>query len=100
MNAQLQWNIGASSLHRVVESEEAILRPFEIFGDCTQAHLDENRDWLVPRFQDLARQTRIGFLKENANSGRLIFPTHFPSPTGGRIERDGDSYRFVYDGER
>ena len=54
MSAQLQWKIGASSLHRVVESEDAILGPFEIFGDCTQAHLDENRDWLMPRFQDPA----------------------------------------------
>jgi glyoxylase-like metal-dependent hydrolase (beta-lactamase superfamily II) len=295
MNAQLNWTIGASSLHRVVESEGPLLPPFEIFGDCKQAHLDENRHWLQPRFQDpvsglltitiqsflikqagltvlvdccagndkerkrpqfhrqkhpwldtlraagacpedidvvlcthlhvdhigwntrlengrwvptfpnaryliaqrewdfwrnagpkalertgdfltdsvlpiidsgqaemigdthalkgdisiepahghtpgqkmlrlgsggqealltadlmhhplqlrypewstqycidpnAARQTRIEFLKANANSGRLVFPTHFPSPTGGRIERDGSHYRFVFDGER
>jgi glyoxylase-like metal-dependent hydrolase (beta-lactamase superfamily II) len=48
---------------------------------------------------DAARTTRIEFLKANANSGRLVFPTHFPNPTGGRIERDGEAYRFVYDGE-
>ena len=38
-------------LKRYVEHE----LPFEdceIFGDCTQAHLDQNRAWLVPRFQD------------------------------------------------
>ena len=294
MNSQLYWTIGASSLHRVDESEGHLLPPFEIFGDCTQAHLDANRDWLQPRFQDpdsgllsitiqcflikqagltvlvdccggndkerkrpqfhrqkhpwldtlraagaapedidvvlcthlhvdhigwntrlengrwvptfpnaryliaqrewdfwrnagpaalertgdfltdsvlpiiesgqaeligdahalkgdisiepvhghtpgqkmlrlgsgggqalltadmmhhplqlkypewstrfcidpdMARQTRIDFLKANANSGRLIFPTHFPSPTGGRIARDGAAYRFVFDGE-
>lgn len=294
MNSQLHWTIGSSSLHRVIESEGPLLPPFEIFGDCTQAHLDANRDWLQPRFQDpasglltitiqsflirqqgltvlvdccagndkdrkrpqfhrqkhpwldtlraagarpedidvvlcthlhvdhigwntrlengrwvptfpnaryliaqrewdfwrnagpaalertgdfltdsvlpiidsgqaeligdehalksdlsiepahghtpgqkmlrlgssgqealltadlmhhplqlrypewstrfcidpeLARQTRMNFLKANANSGRLIFPTHFPSPTGCRIERDGAAYRFVYDGE-
>ena len=29
-----------------------MLSPFEIFADCTQAHLDANRDWLMPRFQD------------------------------------------------
>ena len=34
--------------------EAPILSPFEIFGDCTQAHLEENRPWLVPRFQDAA----------------------------------------------
>ena len=294
MSARFEWKIGASSLHRVIESEDAILGPFEIFGDCTQMHLDENRDWLMPRFQDpasglliitiqsflikqadltvlvdccagndkdrkrphfhrqkrpwletlraagarpedidvvlcthlhvdhigwntrlengkwvptfpnaryliaqrewdfwrnagpaalertgdfltdsvlpiidsgqaemigdthalksdisiepvhghtpgqkmlrlgsgadqalltadmmhhplqlkypewstrfcidpdMARQTRIKFLKEHAGSGRLVFPTHFPSPTGGRIERDGKAYRFVFDGE-
>ena len=31
-----------------------MLSPFEIFADCTQAHLDANRDWLQPRFQDPA----------------------------------------------
>jgi glyoxylase-like metal-dependent hydrolase (beta-lactamase superfamily II) len=48
------WTFGASTLHRIVESEGPLLSPFEIFGDCTQAHLDANREWLVPRFQDVA----------------------------------------------
>jgi glyoxylase-like metal-dependent hydrolase (beta-lactamase superfamily II) len=48
---------------------------------------------------DLARRTRRDFLTANAGSGRLVFPTHFPSPTGGTIERDGKAYRFVFDGE-
>jgi glyoxylase-like metal-dependent hydrolase (beta-lactamase superfamily II) len=52
MTKQLQWTIGSSTLHRVIESEGAIMPPFEIFGDCTQAHLDDNRGWLQPRFQD------------------------------------------------
>lgn len=47
-----------------------------------------------------ARTTRMNFLKAHANSGRLIFPNHFPTPTGGTIERDGTSYRFVFDGEQ
>jgi glyoxylase-like metal-dependent hydrolase (beta-lactamase superfamily II) len=47
----------------------------------------------------MARQTRMNFLKDHANSGRLVFPTHFPNPTGGTIVRDGGDYRFVYDGE-
>ena len=46
------WRFGAATLDRIVESEGPLLPPFEIFGDCTQAHLDANRDWLVPRFQD------------------------------------------------
>jgi glyoxylase-like metal-dependent hydrolase (beta-lactamase superfamily II) len=48
------WTFGASTLCRVVESEGPLLSPFEIFADCTQAHLDENRSWLLPRFQDAA----------------------------------------------
>ena len=52
MSAQSQWTFGALTLRRIVEYEGPILSPFEIFGDCTQAHLDQNRGWLVPRFQD------------------------------------------------
>ena len=35
-----------------------------------------------------------------ADSGRLIFPTHFPTPSGGTIARDGAGYSFVFDGEQ
>ena len=52
MSAQSHWTFGDSTLRRVVEYEGPILSPFEIFGDCTRAHLDQNRAWLVPRFQD------------------------------------------------
>ena len=48
------WTFGASTLQRVVESERPLLSPFEIFTDCTQAHLDANRAWLQPRLQDPA----------------------------------------------
>ena len=48
----MHWTFGESTLRRIVEYEGPILSPFEIFGDCTQAHLDQNRTWLVPRFQD------------------------------------------------
>ena len=41
-------------MQRIVESETPMLPPFEIFTDCTQAHLDANRGWLQPRFQDPA----------------------------------------------
>jgi glyoxylase-like metal-dependent hydrolase (beta-lactamase superfamily II) len=54
MKSPDQWTFGASTLRRVVESEGPLLSPFEIFGDCTQAHLDDSRAWLVPRFQDAA----------------------------------------------
>jgi glyoxylase-like metal-dependent hydrolase (beta-lactamase superfamily II) len=52
MSAPTHWTFGESTLRRIVEYEGPTLSPFEIFGDCTQAHLDQNRAWLVPRFQD------------------------------------------------
>src|SRR5262245_31392282 len=52
MSAPAHWTFGESTLRRIVEYEGPTLSPFEIFGDCTQAHLDQNRAWLVPRFQD------------------------------------------------
>ena len=54
MSAQSHWTFGVSTLRRIVEYEGPLLSPFEIFGDCTQAHLDANRSWLVPRFADAA----------------------------------------------
>ena len=44
---------------------------------------------------DAARQTRLDFLRSNCD-GPLIFPAHFPSPTGGRIRRHGTCYRFEH----
>lgn len=54
MPSRTQWTFGGSTLHRIVESEGPLLSPYEIFADCTPAHLDANRGWLVPRFQDAA----------------------------------------------
>jgi glyoxylase-like metal-dependent hydrolase (beta-lactamase superfamily II) len=54
MASSQQWTFGASTLQRIVESEGPLMPPFEIYGDCTQAHLDANRSWLQPRFQDAA----------------------------------------------
>ena len=46
-----------------------------------------------------ARATRIEFLNAHANSGRLVFPAHFPNPTGGVIERSNGHFYFTFDGE-
>ncbi len=54
MTSDNRWTFGDLSLQRVIESEGPLLSPFEIFPDCMQAHLDANRSWLVPRFQDAA----------------------------------------------
>jgi hypothetical protein len=46
-----------------------------------------------------ARATRIAFFNQHAGTGRLIFPAHFPTPTGGTIARDGKDFRFTFCGE-
>ena len=36
--------------------------------------------------QTLARVTRTALIEKHAQTGHLIFPAHFPTPTIGRIE--------------
>lgn len=43
-----------------------------------------------------SRRTRMEFLARHADSGVVIIPTHFPSPSAGTIARDGGTYRFRY----
>jgi glyoxylase-like metal-dependent hydrolase (beta-lactamase superfamily II) len=49
---------------------------------------------------DMARRTRRRFLEQHANGMDLIFPSHFPNPTGIVISREGADYDFRFDGER
>ncbi len=42
-------------------------------------------------------RTRRAFLAEHAESGALILPAHFPTPTAGRVIRAGDRWRFEFD---
>jgi len=58
-------------------------------------------DWSTRFCSDpaMARATRREFLARHADTDALIFPAHFPSPTGGFIERRGDHYGFRFDGE-
>jgi glyoxylase-like metal-dependent hydrolase (beta-lactamase superfamily II) len=44
---------------------------------------------------DLARQTRRRFLEAHADRAVLVLGTHFAAPTGGRVVRHGDAWRFV-----
>ena len=46
----------------------------------------------------LSRATRLAFLEQEARSGRLVIPAHFPAPSAGHIERDGAAFRFRYAG--
>jgi len=44
---------------------------------------------------DAARRTRREFLERYAGRPVLVLGTHFATPTGGRIVKDGSAYRFV-----
>jgi hypothetical protein len=78
--SQSRWTFGTSTLRRIVEHEGPILSPFEIFGDCTQTHLDQNRSWLVPRFQDAAS----GILIITIQSGSQIVRVEHVQNEGGQ----------------
>ena len=40
--------------------------------------------------------SRRKFLGEVAGTGTLLLPVHFPHPTAGRIEADGDRFRYQF----
>jgi glyoxylase-like metal-dependent hydrolase (beta-lactamase superfamily II) len=44
--------------------------------------------------QEVARTTRARVLDENADTGTVIFPSHFGAPHAGTIRRSGAGYRF------
>jgi len=45
---------------------------------------------------DAARRTRRAFLERHADQPVFVLGTHFSTPTGGRIVRDGKIFRFAF----
>jgi glyoxylase-like metal-dependent hydrolase (beta-lactamase superfamily II) len=43
-----------------------------------------------------AAVSRRKFLSEVADTGTLILPIHFPSPTVGRVTADGERFRYAF----
>ena len=43
-----------------------------------------------------SRAMRRAFLERYADTGTLIMPAHFPTPSVGRIRRHGDAFRFAF----
>jgi glyoxylase-like metal-dependent hydrolase (beta-lactamase superfamily II) len=43
-----------------------------------------------------AARSRRRFLGEVADTGVVVMPVHFPHPTAGRVEADGDRFRYVF----
>lgn len=51
---RLGLNLGAVTIHRIVEQEGAFFDAFEFFPTLTRDIFDENRVWLQPRYFDEA----------------------------------------------
>jgi len=61
------------------------------------AHPEWNSVFCVDPEQ--SRATRRAFLERYADTGTLVMPAHFPTPTAGRVESTkGDGFRFAFDG--
>ena len=52
--SRLDLNLGAVTIHRIVEQEAAFFDAFEFFPTLTREIFDENRAWLQPRYFDVA----------------------------------------------
>jgi glyoxylase-like metal-dependent hydrolase (beta-lactamase superfamily II) len=46
------WQLGDASVTRIIEAEDPLLSPYEIFPDCTREHIAENASWMIPRWYD------------------------------------------------
>jgi glyoxylase-like metal-dependent hydrolase (beta-lactamase superfamily II) len=46
--------------------------------------------------QKEAARSRRGFLRKVAGTGSFVLPIHFPHPTTGRIEHDGERFRYRF----
>ena len=44
----------------------------------------------------ISRATRIGFMNACSDNHAIVMPSHFPSPSAGRFEREGGAFRFRY----
>ncbi|MDP6708917.1 MAG: MBL fold metallo-hydrolase [Alphaproteobacteria bacterium] len=88
---------GHVSIRLASGGEEAVMS-----GDLIHSPIQcAEPDWCtVACFdKDQARATRRAFLEDCAETGRLALTAHFPSPSIGRFTRQGEVYRFLYDGE-
>jgi glyoxylase-like metal-dependent hydrolase (beta-lactamase superfamily II) len=72
----ITFAIGDVRLTRVVESEEPLLDPAEIYPDSTPADIAANLDWLAPRFYELTSKLLIitiqGFVIQSAGKTILV----------------------------
>ncbi|MGI9524445.1 MAG: MBL fold metallo-hydrolase [Hyphomicrobiaceae bacterium] len=46
--------------------------------------------------EDLARETRTALLERHADTGHILFPSHFPPPSFGSIRRQSNGEGYIY----
>lgn len=46
--------------------------------------------------QEMARQTRRGFLEQHCDTDTVVLTQHFPSPSMGHVIAEADAFRFKY----
>jgi len=81
-------------VHIRSQGEEAI-----VLGDLMHHPLQcREPDWSTAFCSDpqLAARTRRRFLEAHAGVATLMMPVHFPAPTAGRIEADGERFRYRF----
>jgi glyoxylase-like metal-dependent hydrolase (beta-lactamase superfamily II) len=44
----------------------------------------------------LATRSRLQILNHAADNNSILMPVHFPAPTAGKVERDGDAFRYHF----
>jgi glyoxylase-like metal-dependent hydrolase (beta-lactamase superfamily II) len=88
---------GAVGLHLKSGGHEAILCG-DMMHHMIQCHFP---DWSTNFCTDqaAARMTRRAFLENYADTDVLVYPSHFPAPTGGYIESTANAFGFRYRGE-
>ena len=84
---------GHVSVHITSRGEEAVITGDLMHHPVQIAHPDWGSRADYDKAQ--AEATRLGFLRRYADRPVLVLGTHFAGPTGGRLVRDGDSYRLV-----
>jgi glyoxylase-like metal-dependent hydrolase (beta-lactamase superfamily II) len=53
------WTLGDTTLTRIIEAEDPLLSPYEVFPDCAPAHIAENASWLIPTWYDPASELLV-----------------------------------------
>jgi glyoxylase-like metal-dependent hydrolase (beta-lactamase superfamily II) len=84
---------GHVSVHIMSQGQEAIISGDMMHHPCQIAR----PEWVTPFDADnaAAMATRKAFLERYADTPVMILGTHFANPVGGRIVRDGKTYRLA-----